>query len=116
MRYPSPDLDTLLLKVTIIQFYLTFLVSKSKVILFGGATGDTGRYVITGDTYALDIIGNKWSKLEGKCLLYNLAKLDLMFIRLWNCAIPKSCARKLLSRLSSNGRLRWSHRWWLPSF
>ena len=42
------------------------LVSKSKVILFGGATGDTGRYVITGDTYALDIIGNKWSKLEGK--------------------------------------------------
>jgi protein phosphatase len=41
-------------------------VSKSKVILFGGATGDTGRYVITGDTYALDIIGNKWSKLDGK--------------------------------------------------
>jgi len=40
-------------------------VSKSKVILFGGATGDTGRYVITGDTYALDIIGNKWSKLDG---------------------------------------------------
>lgn len=35
------------------------------MILFGGATGDTGRYVITGDTYALDIIGNKWSKLEG---------------------------------------------------
>ena len=42
------------------------IVSKSKVILFGGATGDTGKYIITGDTYALDIIGNKWSKLEGK--------------------------------------------------
>ena len=28
-------------------------VSKSKVILFGGATGDTGKYVITGDTYTL---------------------------------------------------------------
>jgi hypothetical protein len=46
----------------------TLIVSKSKVILFGGATGDTGRYVITGDTYALDIIGNKWSKLEGNSL------------------------------------------------
>ena len=40
-------------------------VSKSKVILFGGATGDTGKYIITGDTYGLDLIGNKWSKLEG---------------------------------------------------
>ncbi len=57
------DSDTLLLRVRF--FYLPNLVSKSKVILFGGATGDTGRYVITGDTYALDIIGNKWSKLEG---------------------------------------------------
>lgn len=44
------------------------LVSKSKVILFGGATGDTGKYIITGDTYALDLIGNKWSKLEGMFL------------------------------------------------
>jgi protein phosphatase len=42
------------------------VVSKSKVILFGGATGDTGKYIITGDTYGLDLIGNKWSKLEGK--------------------------------------------------
>ena len=42
------------------------VVSKSKVILFGGATGDTGKYIITGDTYGLDLIGNKWSKLDGK--------------------------------------------------
>ena len=42
------------------------LVSKSKVILFGGATGDTGKYIITGDTYALDLICNKWAKLDGK--------------------------------------------------
>jgi len=40
-------------------------VSKSKVVLFGGATGDTGRYIITGDTYGLDLIASKWSKLEG---------------------------------------------------
>ena len=42
------------------------IVSKSKVVLFGGATGDTGKYIITGDTYALDLISNKWTKLEGK--------------------------------------------------
>jgi len=27
------------------------LISKTKAILFGGATGDTGKYSITGDTY-----------------------------------------------------------------
>lgn len=41
------------------------LVSKSKVVLFGGATGDTGKYIITGDTYTLDLISFKWTKLEG---------------------------------------------------
>ena len=43
-------------------------VSKSKIVIFGGATGDTGKYIITGDTYALDLISSKWSKLEGKYL------------------------------------------------
>jgi hypothetical protein len=68
-RYPWRDSVTPSLKVSNKEliFFLN-LVSKSKVILFGGATGDTGRYVITGDTYALDIIGNKWSKLDGKFL------------------------------------------------
>jgi hypothetical protein len=76
-------LDTQLPKVT---NQTNVIVSKSKVILFGGATGDTGKYIITGDTYALDIIGNKWSKLEGK-------KFVLTSYRLWNCTIPKSRAR-----------------------
>lgn len=40
-------------------------VSKTKVILFGGATGDTGKYVITGDTYTMDMLNMKWHKLEG---------------------------------------------------
>ena len=40
-------------------------VSKTKVILFGGATGDTGKYVITGDTYTLCIMQFKWQKLDG---------------------------------------------------
>ena len=66
-----PALDTQLLKVSLPTIYFTdrslyFLVSKSKVVIFGGATGDTGKYIITGDTYALDLISSKWSKLEGK--------------------------------------------------
>ena len=31
-------------------------VSNNKSILFGGATGDTGRYTITADTYIFDSI------------------------------------------------------------
>ena len=41
------------------------------MILFGGATGDTGKYIITGDTYGLDLINNKWSKLEGNHFIIN---------------------------------------------
>ena len=33
--------------------------------MFGGATGDTGKYVITGDTYTFDMITMKWQKLDG---------------------------------------------------
>lgn len=40
-------------------------MSKKKAVLFGGATGDTGKYVITGDTYILDMPSKKWTKLEG---------------------------------------------------
>ena len=35
-------------------------ISKSKVVLFGGATGDTGKYVITGDIYILCMMTFKW--------------------------------------------------------
>jgi hypothetical protein len=30
-------------------------IAKGKAILFGGATGDTGKYSITGETYSFDI-------------------------------------------------------------
>ena len=46
--------------------YISYLVSKTKVVIFGGATGDTGKYIITGDTYALDLVNSRWTKLEGK--------------------------------------------------
>lgn len=43
------------------------LVSKTKVVLFGGATGDTGKYSMTGETYLFNILTKTWSKLNGKC-------------------------------------------------
>ena len=39
-------------------------ISKTKVLLFGGATGDAGKYIITNETYLLDMITRKWRKLE----------------------------------------------------
>ena len=40
------------------------IISNTKVILFGGATGDVGKYSIPGDTVLLDLITKKWRKLE----------------------------------------------------
>jgi len=45
------------------------LVSKTKVVLFGGATGDTGRYSMTGETFLFNILTKTWSKLSGKVSL-----------------------------------------------
>lgn len=42
------------------------LVSNSKVVLFGGATGDTGKYIMTGDTYLFNILTKGWTKLASK--------------------------------------------------
>jgi len=36
------------------------LVHNSKVVLFGGATGDTGKYIMTGDTYLFNILTKSW--------------------------------------------------------
>jgi hypothetical protein len=32
------------------------IVAKQKVVLFGGATGDTGKYSMTGETYMFNIL------------------------------------------------------------
>ena len=42
------------------------LVSPVKIILFGGAVGDTRNFQFTNDTYALNLITKIWMKLEGK--------------------------------------------------
>lgn len=42
------------------------IVSKSKVVLFGGATGDTGKYSMTGETFLYNILNKTWQKLQSK--------------------------------------------------
>lgn len=39
-------------------------VAKNKIVLFGGATGDTGKYSITADTYCLDLLSCHWTRLD----------------------------------------------------
>ncbi len=39
------------------------IVAKQKVVLFGGATGDTGKYSMTGETYMFNILNKQWQKL-----------------------------------------------------
>ena len=48
------------------------LVSKTKVVLFGGATGDTGKYSMTGETFLFNILARTWSKLNGNIYYVNL--------------------------------------------
>ncbi|CEM20884.1 unnamed protein product [Vitrella brassicaformis CCMP3155] len=44
--------------------HTTTVVGGTRVILFGGATGDAGRYTITADAYALDLSSNTWQKIQ----------------------------------------------------
>lgn len=47
------------------RFGHTFsLVSKNKAVLFGGAVGDSGKFIITNDTYLFDFSTKRWKKLE----------------------------------------------------
>lgn len=45
------------------------VVSKAKVVLFGGATGDTGKYSMTGETFMYNILNKAWQKLQGETML-----------------------------------------------
>ena len=42
------------------------MVNKYKVVLFGGATGDTGKYSMTGETYIFNMLLNTWTELTPK--------------------------------------------------
>jgi hypothetical protein len=40
------------------------LYAENKVCLFGGATGNTGQFSITDNTYTLDLNSRFWKKVE----------------------------------------------------
>jgi protein phosphatase len=42
------------------------MVNKYKVVLFGGATGDTGKYSMTGETFMFNMLLRAWTELNGK--------------------------------------------------
>ena len=45
--------------------HTTVKISKSKVVLFGGAEGTEGKFVMMENTYVYDIAKLEWSKLQG---------------------------------------------------
>ncbi|XP_953085.1 serine/threonine phosphatase, putative [Theileria annulata] len=44
--------------------HTTTSVGSGKVVLFGGAVGDVGRYTITSDSFLYDVTTNHWTKLQ----------------------------------------------------
>lgn len=42
------------------------LVNRHKVVMFGGATGDSGKYSMTGETFLFNMYLNQWSDLKAK--------------------------------------------------
>ena len=46
------------------------MVNKYKVVLFGGATGDTGKYSMTGETFIFNMLLKTWTELNGKYILF----------------------------------------------
>ena len=39
-------------------------ISKTKIVLFGGATGDSGKYTMTDATYVYNVFKSSWALLD----------------------------------------------------
>jgi len=46
--------------------HTTTLLGNNRVVLFGGATGDSGRYTITADAYMLEVSTNIWTRIQAE--------------------------------------------------
>lgn len=40
------------------------MISKTRAVLFGGAIGDSGKFIITNETFLFDFPTKKWKKIE----------------------------------------------------
>jgi hypothetical protein len=45
------------------------MVSSSKIVMFGGAVGDTKNFIFSNETYTLNLMTKIWTKLESKYIL-----------------------------------------------
>jgi len=43
-------------------------ISKTKIIIFGGANGEPGKYIMTDATFLFYVFKRSWVKLEGKSI------------------------------------------------
>ena len=67
------------------------MVNKYKVVLFGGATGDTGKYSMTGETFIFNMLLKTWTELNGKYLILNLNIVYTKYSQR-SSSISKSCS------------------------
>ena len=56
------------------------MVSPVKVVLFGGAVGDTKNFQFTNDTYVLNLMTKIWLKLDSKIYSFYKTAEILFFI------------------------------------
>jgi hypothetical protein len=85
------------------------MVNKYKVVLFGGATGDTGKYSMTGETFIFNMLLRTWTELNGK---YDIFYFSFLYYSQRSTSFSKSCPRINQRRANANGRLRWRNRRW----
>lgn len=91
------------------------MVNKYKVVLFGGATGDTGKYSMTGETFIFNMFLKTWTELTGKYNSLNFSRFKLIFyskISERSSSFTKSSACLNKCRTNADGRVWWSHWGW----
>lgn len=68
-------------KIPVARFgHTIIMISPSKVVLFGGAVGDTKNYTINNETYILNSMTRIWVKLESKIKLIKKTLEVILFL------------------------------------
>ena len=82
--------------------HTTIVLSKTKVILFGGVINDMGKMVLSNEVYYYAVYKNEWSKLA--------RKLIIMYSN-WSSTMSKSSTCSSRSRIYEDDCL-WRNNWW----
>ena len=65
------------------------MVNRYKVVLFGGATGDTGKYSMTGETFIFNMFLKTWTELNGKLNVFLTKIQSRAFLLLPELLMPR---------------------------